>query len=490
MNHRLIASYIGRFVVAIALLMLIPAAWAIWFQEWRALESFLFAAVTAVVIGGLLLLVGRGHPPQLFQREALSLVSGSWIVIAAVGALPYIYDGDLNVVDAYFESVSGFTTTGATVITDIEATPKSLLFWRSMTHWLGGLGIVLLFIAVLPYLGAGGKQLFRSESTGPDPRGLRPRIQDTASILYKIYFGFTLVETLALMLAGMSFYDALCHTFGTIATGGFSTKQASIAHYDSAAIDTIIIVFMVIAGTNFSLYFAMTAGDWTAPFRNTEWRVYIALLLMGTVLVTWNISWAPWTGEGPSPAYSLETAFRNGAFQVVSIMTTTGYATDDFNDWPYFSRMVLVCLMFIGGCAGSTGGGMKVVRIIVLAKMAYARVEKTFRPKRIRLIRIDGEIIDNEVQTTVFAFFVLGLATFFVGCLVMSAVGLPFETAATSVIATLNNIGPGLELVGATQDYHHIPVVGKLFLIFCMILGRLELFSVFVLLVPAFWRHS
>ena len=493
MNYRIVAKYLGHFSVAIGLLMLLPAGWAVYFREWGPLGALCLSVALACAFGGLLTRVGRNAPPKLYQREALGLVGMIWLVAAGLGAMPYIFAGVFGPVDAYFECMSGFTTTGSSVMTDIEATAKSILFWRSFTHWLGGMGIVVLFIAVLPYLGAGGKQLFRSESPGPDPQGLRPRIKDTASILYKIYLGFTAAETVALMLAGMTLYDALCHTFGTLATGGFSTRQASIGGFNSVAVDCIIIFFMICAGANFALYFSMLRGNWKAPWKDTEWRVYIAVMVLCVVLVTLNLlgvgGGAP--GAAPKALYSSAgSALRYASFQVVSIMTTTGYCTADFDLWPYFSRMLLLVLMFVGGCAGSTGGGMKVVRIIILLKMAYWRLEYTFRPKTVRAVRVSGEVVDDSVQRTIYAFFVLYLLWFVGGSLFMSFLGLPFQTAVSSVAATLNNIGPGLELVGATHNYHHIPAIGKVFLSLCMVLGRLELFSICVLFLPAFWRNE
>ncbi len=494
MNYRLLAKYLGHFAAAIALLMIPAAAWAPFYGEWAALLAFGKAIVLGLAFGGVLALIGRNAPPRMFQREALALVGVGWLLIAAVGALPYVMAGVLPPIDAYFESMSGFTTTGSTVLEDIEAVPKSILFWRSFTHWLGGMGVIVLFIAVLPYLGAGGKQLFRSESPGPDPRGVSPRIKDTASILYKIYFALTLLQTALLMFAGMDLYDALCHTFGTLATGGFSPKGASVAHYDSVAIDTIIIVFMVLAGANFALYFAMLRGRWTAALRDTEWRVYIAILVFATLLVTFNLMGAQGVSSLPESQepmrYGFGHALRMAAFQVVSIMTTTGFCTDNYEVWPYFSRALLLLLMFVGGCAGSTGGGLKVVRVVMLAKMAYWRVEHTFRPKTVRPIRISGSVVDADVQRTVYGYFFLLVTIFVAAVLYMSLLGLPLQTALTAVAATLNNIGPGLEHVGAIENYAFIPDSGKAVLSLCMVMGRLELFSICVLFLPSFWRRA
>lgn len=497
MNYRLIAQYLSYFAGALALAMLPSILWALYFQEWHALSAFMWSVVSCLVAAAIAYAAGRGASLQLHYREALAFVGVSWLVVAALGALPYLFAGVLGPIDAYFESMSGFTTTGSTVIIDIEEVDKSLHFWRASTQWLGGMGIVVLFIAVLPYLGAGGKQLFKSESPGPNPRGLKPRIHDTASFLYKFYLGMTAAQTIALMLAGMSFYDALCHTFATLATGGYSTRQASIAAYDSVLVEVIIIFFMIAAGSNFALYFAMVRRQWSALFLDSEWRTYIGILAIATLAITFNIM-----GVGDNPVDPTEMPVEEGAghygffeglryasFQTVSVMTTTGFATADFDAWPYFSRMLLVILMCVGGCAGSTGGGIKVVRIIVLMKSILYRLEQTFRPKLVRAVRVAGETIDEDIQRTVFTHFVLFGLWLMVGSLFMSLIGLPFETAVTSVIATLNNIGPGLELIGAVRDYSIIPAIGKLFLSLCMVLGRLELFTITVFLLPAFWKR-
>jgi len=499
MNYPLVAKYLGHFSIAIAALMLPSAGWAVYYAEWDALVALLFSMLFSLITGAITVFFSRHCSSKMFQRETLALVALGWLWIAGLGALPYIFSGVLDPVSAYFESVSGFTTTGSTVIIDIESVHKSILFWRSFTHWLGGMGIIMLFIAVMPYLGVGGKQMFKSEFPGPEPRSLSPRIRDTASMLWKIYLGFTVAETIFLMIAGMNLFDALCHTFGTLATGGFSPRNASVAAFDSAAIDIIIIFFMLAAGSNFTLYFAMLRGKLSALWKNQEWKIYIAILAISSILITLNLMGvqgtvkaadiAPQPGTDP-PAYAIGHALRMASFQTVSIMTTTGFCTDNFDVWPHFSRMLLLLLMFVGGCAGSTGGGMKVVRLIMLAKMTYRRVENNFRPKTIRALRINGEVVEEGVQRTVLVFAVLYVAIFGAGCLFMSGLGLPFQTAVGSVAATLNNVGPGLELVGAVSHYAHIPSVGKLFLSLCMVLGRLELFSICVLFLPAFWRHS
>ena len=492
MNYRLVAKYIGYFSFAIGLVMLPSMLWAVFFKEWEALSAFALSIAVACVLGGALAIAGRSAPEQMWQREALTLVSVSWIVAAFLGAFPFIFGGVLGPVDAFFESMSGFTTTGSTVIQDIEAVPRSILFWRSMMQWLGGVGIVVLFIAVLPYLGAGGKQLYRSEASGPEPHGLRPRIKDTASILYKIYGGFTIAMTVALMAFGMSFYDALCHTMSTLSTGGFSPLQDSIGAYNHAAIEIVVIIGMIVGGTSFALFFVMLRKDRLAPLRDTEWKAYIGIIAIAFALIAINLaSGAHQSQDGvAAEPYSVGHSIRAAAFHTVSILTGTGFITEDFDRWPSFSRVLLFMLMFVGACAGSTAGGIKIVRLVILMKIAYWRVENTFRPKTIRAVRISNQVIDDDTRRSVHSFFVIYIAWFVLGSLIMAALGLPFESALASVAATLNNIGPGLGLVGATQDFSHVPGVGKLFLSLCMVLGRLELFSICVLFVPGFWKHS
>lgn len=494
MNYRIVVRYLGHFTLAMSLLMVPSMMCALLMADWASMVALAESMVTAAAAGLVLMLIGRHAGDRMFQREGLALVGIGWLLAAAVSALPFIYSGALGPADAYFEAMSGLTTTGSTVLPDIEAVPPGLLFWRSFTHWIGGMGIIVLFIAVLPYMGAGGKQMFKSESPGPDPRGLSPRIKDTASALWKIYVGMTVLLTALLMATGMNLYDALTHTFGTLATGGFSTRNASVAAFDSVPVELIIIAFMALAGANFGLYFAMLRGDWWAPLKNTEFKAYILILVIVSSLITANLLGFQGSvgldGPDPKPSYAPLDAARHATFMTVSLMTTTGYGTEDFDQWPYFSRALLVLIMFIGGCAGSTGGGIKVVRFIILFKMAYWRLEGTFRPKTVRPVRVNGQVVDDEMQRTVYAFFFLNMVILALGTVYMSLLGLPFQSAITAIITTLNNVGPGLEHLGASENFAIIPGHGKLFLALCMALGRLELFSIGVLFIPAFWKHS
>ncbi len=495
-NHLILAKLLGHASITIGALMAPSLLAAACFREWGALVAFLESMAASACFGFFLLAIGKKAKEHFYQREALGFVGISWILAAGLGALPFIFGGVLGPVDAYFESMSGFTTTGSSVFgpVEFETTPKSIMFWRSFTHWLGGMGIIVLFLAILPYLSAGGKHMYRSESPGPDPRGLRPRIRDTAAILYTIYLGITVAQTACLMLAGLNLYEALCQTFGTLATGGFSTRVDSIAGFHSLSVEIIITVFTIAAGANFALHFDVLQGKWRSLLKDTEFRAYIAILAIGSIVVALNLLGAqasspPGVAAAPAPFYhSIGGAFRHAVFQVVTIMSTTGFCTTDFDQWPGFSRMFLVVIMFVGGCAGSTGGGLKVVRVVMLAKMAYWLLESTFHPKTVRALRINGEVVDEGMQRMAYGFFLIYIGWFVLGCLVMSFLGLPFQGAVTSVAATLNNVGPGLDVVGPATNFAAVHPMGKLFLSLCMVLGRLELFSICALFMPSFWR--
>ena len=497
MNYRLLANFLGLFSIGLGLSMtpaLICAA--IYLEGWTV---FAFAA-SMLICGGLgvgLRRLGQNHPPTIFNREALGLVAMSWIFASVLGALPFVFAGSLNYVDALFECASGFSTTGSSVMTNLAGTPRGIIFWRSFTHFLGGAGIIVLFIAVLPYLGAGGKLLFKSESSGPDKRGLTPKIKDTAYVVWMIYCFLTALQTGALLMAGMSLFDALCHSFGTLSSGGFSTRQLSVMEYNSFSIEVICTVFMVCAGTSFGTFFMMAKGDWLAPFKDVEWRLYIFLLVVFSIIIAFNLTGFRGVfsvdGQPIDPGVQYDTfseALRYSTFQVVSVMTNTGFVSADFDQWPEFSRMLLIGIMFLGGCAGSTTAGLKLMRVIVLVKVVYKKIETMFRPKRVRAIRVNGFIVDEEAQLSVMCFGALLVGWWMFASLALTLMGVPMETAASAVACTLNGTGPGLEFVGAVRDFHAIPALGKLLLTFTMILGRLELFTLLVLLVPGYWKKD
>lgn len=500
-NIRLVMRLLSFVSAGIGVFFLPSLGWALWYGEFWTLPGLLLACGITFALAGVLYAFGRGASQSLNQRGALLLVAGSWILSCALGALPFICTGALNPVSAFFESVSGFTTTGATVFDVVEDCPKGVLFWRSFTHWLGGMGIVLLFIAVMPYIGAGGKLLLKTESSGPDPRALRPRFRDNAVILMKVYIALTLLQTLLYMLTGkMNLFDSLCHTFGALATGGFSTRTASIAYYDSLPVEIITIAFMVAGATSFGLYVGLMVGNWRDFIRNTEWRAMMFILIASSLLIATNTAgwwgYAPIvTADGlPTPPATTQSppgilhSLRAASFAVSSLMTNTGFVTDDFDQWPYFSRMLLIAVMFVGGSAGSTAGGIKVIRIVMMLKIVVHRIQRMFRPYTLQALRVDGEVVSESIQNNVMIFIVTYLLCFAVNSLVMSAFGLPFDSAASAVAACMNNTGPGLELVGAPESFSCVPLGGQCYLSFCMILGRLELFTILVLFVPSFWR--
>lgn len=494
MNFRLIARVLGLLLLPFGASMILCAPWSAIAGEYRAASAILLSSVITMAAGGGLVAAGWGAPAKFYQREGIAVVALMWVLASLFGALPFVLTGSCGLVYALFETVSGLTTCGASIFDDVEALPRGVLFWRSLTHWLGGLGIVVLFMNVLPYLGVGGKMLMRYESTGAHPMSLRPRMKANALVLLKIYLGLTALQTAALLSTGkMDLFDSLCHTFGTLATGGFSTRQASIAAYDSLAVEIITIVFMVAGATSFALHDGFLHRKWKVYWNDEEFRVYIAILALSTFLIAANVH--GWFGADPvgGPAPSEEPpamghALRASAFSVTTMMTNTGFVTDDFDLWPTFSRMLLVVLMFVGGCAGSTCGGIKVFRVIIVWKALLARMERTFRPSHVRSLRVSGHVVSPELQTEAMTYMLAYLLFFAAASLVMAAIGVPFVSALSAVAACMSCSGPGLELLGASETYSVVPDSGLLFLCLCMVVGRLEIFAVLVLFRPAFWR--
>ncbi len=481
MNFRAVFKLVGVLIALVGVSMSFSLFWSLYLDE-PDVTALVESIGICFLCGGFLFLAGWQSTRPILRREGMAVVGLGWLLAALFGALPFYLSGVTPLfADAYFESMSGFTTTGSTILSDIEACPKGVLFWRSFIHWLGGMGIIVLFVAILPILRAGGKQLFRSEVPGPTADVLRPRVSETASMLWKIYVSISAVEVVLLYAQGLTFYDALCHAFGTMATGGYSTKNTSVGHYGSADIDWTITLFMILAGTNFGLYYRFFSGEFRAFHKDREWRFYIGIIVGAVVLITADLlSHDVYTG--------VIDGVRYAAFQVVAIITTTGFGTADFDQWPTLSKLVILSLMFVGGCAGSTGGGVKVIRILVLAKSAALGTERVFRPHVVRALRIGDTPVDDELRDAIHVYFILVISIFLVCSLYMASLGLDILTATTSVIATLNNIGPGLAAVGPVKNFSAIPDSGKWLLSLCMVLGRLELFAVLVLFVPSFWR--
>lgn len=439
--------------------------------------SGLFTITCAVTVG----VITRGDV-NLSRRDGFGVVVFGWISATLFGSLPYILSGVIpNPVSALFETMSGFTTTGASVLVDLEVVPRGIHFWRALTHWFGGMGVLVLCVAILPFLGVGGMQIYRAEMPGPSKDRLTPRIATTAKLLWGVYALLTVAETLLLkFVGGMDWFDAMCHSFGTVATGGFSTRTASIAAYDSVVVDTIIIVFMFLSGTNFALHYHALSGKPQRYFKDNEFRLYFILLACASIFVTLNIWLSDYASFG--------RCFRDALFTTTSIMTTTGFCTADFDRWPDASRYLLVLLMFIGSCAGSTSGALKVMRVGILAKKMVKEVKLFMRPMAVIQIKENGRVVEQENISHITAFFIMYVVTFAIATFLMCFFAPDIESAASAVAATLGGVGPGLSAVGAAQNYAGIPVTGQGILIVCMLLGRLELYTVLILFLPSFWK--
>ena len=481
MHWRHVFKVVGVLTITLAFTMLIPLLVGLFYRD-MSVGPFL-EAIAATLAGGIaLFLVGRTDRSEFVsQREGMAIVALGWMVAGVFGALPFYFEGEFpTFVDALFESVSGFTTTGASVLTNIEAVSKGLLLWRSLIQWLGGMGIIVLGIAILPFLGVGGMQLYKAEVPTPVPDKLQPRIRDTAMILWKVYALITVAQVLALWAGGMSFYDAVNHALTTLPTGGFSTKNASVAQFDSLYFDLVISFFMLLAGINFSLHYQMLRGKPLAFWRDSECRFFLGAVLVLTLIVSFDI----WR----SVYASLGDALQYGLFQVLSIVTTTGYATADYEQWPAMSQLILLLCMFLGASAGSTGGGMKCLRIMLCFKFCYKELFSLIHPRAVSHVKIAGKAVPDDVLRSVLGFMALYMGLFALCSVLLAGLGVDFTTAFGAVAATLGNIGPGFGMVGPVENYAQIPYLGKWLLIWCMLLGRLEIYTVIILLVPEFYR--
>lgn len=481
MKGRAILRSLGSLWIVIAVAQATSLVPALWFREWSLVIPLLASAAISAACGFGTRLLGPLELRAMGRREAFAIVALGWISVSLLGALPYVLSGALpHPVDAFFESVSGFTTTGSSVVADPEALPRGLLYWRALTQWLGGMGIIVLFLAVFTQLGIGARFLFHSEVPGPLKETLTPHVRDTSAALWRIYGALTLAQTVLLWMSGMDFFDALLHAFTTLSTGGFSTRAASLAHWNGTAAPLIVLVFMVIAGLNFSLYQHLTHGHARPLVRDRETRLYLALLAVSTLLVAIDIR--PLCSD-------VGQALFHASFQVVSLMTTTGFVTDDFDRYPDFSRILLVVLMMVGASAGSTAGGIKVVRLILLARLAHRSLYRLVRPQVVMPIRIGDRVVPETAVMEVSGFFVIYLGVFALSALYVAWRGIDGATALSSVAATLGNIGPGLARVGAIRHYGDLPADVKTLLSCLMLLGRLELLTPLALLLPVAWRR-
>lgn len=481
MNYGIVLKVLGSILIIESLLMM-PSYFIALYTNGNDKSAFLFTIILSIIIG-IALLSKKKVSNKISARDGFAIVTFGWIIASLLGALPlYLPGNTITYIDALFEIVSGFTTTGSTIIANVEVLPMGTLFWRSFTHWIGGMGILVFTLALLPALGIGGFQIYKAESPGPVAGKIAPRLRDTAKILYTTYIALTLLEVIFLLIGGMSIFDAFVYTFGTVGTGGFATKNLSVGAYDSTYIHLVIGTFMILSGINFSLYYIGFKGRIRDVFMDEELRLYLVIGGSAVLFIALNLIFSSYDSIG--------LAFRDAYFQVSSIMTTTGYSTIDFDLWPSFSKGILLLLMFVGACAGSTAGGMKVIRILVMFKLIKREIGKSFHPRAIMPIKVNGKIMNNETISGINSFLALYLFIFVGATLLITLEGVNIESAIASVAATLGNIGPGLSFVGPTKNFGLYSQPAKALFTLLMLLGRLELFTVIALFAPRTWRKE
>lgn len=479
MNYKLIFSNLGT-VLAIEAALMIPSLLVSVIYGQDDVYAFLIS-ITILIIAGFLLHLLKPKDSQMYARDGFATVALSWFFVSLFGSLPFLISGAVtSPMDAFFESVSGFTTTGATILTEVESLPRGILFWRSFTHWVGGMGVLALMLAVLPSVKPNSVHMLVAESPGPNPGKLVPKIRQTVKILYMIYTAMTLVQVVLLIISGMSVYDSIVHALGTAGTGGFSIKNTSIGAYNNVFAEIIIAVFMLLYGTNFSLYYQAIKGNIRSFLRDAEFRFYFGTVLVSIILITIDL-----TGKVFG---SFWESLRYSSFQVSSIISTTGYSTADFNLWPSFSKAILVLLMFIGASAGSTAGGMKCIRIVLLMKLVRREIHRIIHPRSVYTVKIGGKTVNDDVLSGVTVFFYTFILIFAVALLIVSVEGKDMVSNFTAVAACIGNIGPGLGIVGPMGNFSAYSAISKAVFSFCMFAGRLEIFPVLLLFAPAFWK--
>lgn len=494
LNFKIIFHLMGLLLTVNGGFMMFSALVSYYYKD-GVFSEMILAGVVTIISGGLIMLVTRKNRKEIKKRDGFVIVTFGWIFMSLTGTLPYIFTGVIpSFTNAFFETMSGYTTTGASILNDIEILPKGILFWRSITQWIGGMGIIVLAIAILPLLGIGGMELFAAEAPGPGSDKLHPRIADTAKRLWLIYVGYTFIETLFLKLAGMSFFDAINHSLSTLSTGGFSTKNISIGYWNGQPIiQYIIMVFMFLAGTNFVLSYFAFKTKFSKIFRDEEFRVYTIIIIAFTILVSLSIYYKADVSlsnmNHPMIWGEFESALRHGLFQVLSIITTTGYITADYTLWTPFLTVLFFGFMFLGGSAGSTAGGVKIVRHILLIKNGLLEFSRTLHPRAILPVRYNMKAVQQPIVFNILGFFILYMLSFIIGVLVFSWLGLDFKTALGGAASCLGNIGPALGDLGPIHNYNTLPNPAKWWATFLMLLGRLELFTVMILLTPLFWRN-
>ena len=477
MNYRVVLNILGKVLLTEALLLLFPLAAALWYGE--SALPFLWTMLPLLLLGGALNFV-KPRRTDLFAREGFVVVGLAWLLMSAFGAVPFVLSGDIpRYIDALFETVSGFTTTGSSILADVEAMSRGCMFWRLFTHWVGGMGVLVFIAAILPISGEHYIHVMRAEVPGPTVSKLVPRARKTARILYLIYLVLTLIETVFLLCGGMSFYDAVLHAFATAGTGGFSTRALSVGAYGSVYLETVIATFMLLFGCNFNLFYLILLGQGLAVFKSEELRVFLAVIAASVLAIALNIR-----GSVGGFLQGLRYAY----FQVTTIISTTGFSTCDFDKWPELSRWILVLLMFVGGCAGSTAGGLKVSRIIILFKSYLYELKQLILPTRIKRIWFEGKAVSDQTVRSVLVYFQTYMAIIALSVLLLTLDGRDLVTNLTASIACISNIGPGLNLVGPMGNFAFYSVPAKLVLIFEMLLGRLEIFPVLFLFSPSVWK--
>lgn len=482
-NIKAISKVLGILLMMNAGFMALCLPVSIYYGEHDLMAIASSAAITALVGFSMKFFTRKLPDKELKKRDGYIVVTSGWIFMSIFGALPFVLSNSIpDFTNAFFETISGYTTTGASILNDIEAVPKGILLWRSLTQWIGGMGIIVLAVAILPFLGIGGMQLFVAEAPGITPDKLQPRIQDTAKRLWFIYVGLTVAEAILLYFGGMTIYDAVNHSLTTMATGGFSTKNASAAHYDSPFIQYVLIVFMFLAGTSFTLTYYALKRNFKKVFKNEEFIVYTIFTIVIALIVTITVFIATDSG--------LEKSFRDSLFQVVSIITTTGFVSADYTAWAPFLTTLFFILLLVGGSAGSTAGGVKVIRHVVLFKNSFLELKRQLHPSAVIPVRISGKAIEQGVVSNVLAFIMIYILVMILGVILLSTMNVDFDTAFGAVATSLGNVGPGIGNVGPLDNFYNIPAPGKWLLSFLMLLGRLELFTVLMLLSPYFWKKN
>ncbi|MCL1821663.1 MAG: TrkH family potassium uptake protein [Prolixibacteraceae bacterium] len=481
MNIKIIFRILGLLLVIEGLSMLLALVISLIYSG-SDVPAFIFSSLICIVPGVIIVLLTNKASKNISKREGFLIVTLVWIIFSLFGSLPYVLSGAIpNFTNAFFETMSGFSTTGATILEDVETLAHGILFWRSLTQWLGGMGIIVLSLSLLPLFGIGGMQLFVAEVPGPVPDKVSPKVAQTARVFWVIYLSFTLAETALLILGGMSLFDAICHAFTTMGSGGFSTKQASVAYWDSPFIHYVIILFMIIAGTNFTLIFNFLRGRFSKLYGNEEFQYYIIFIAGFSMLI--------FIGLLITTSLGVEEAFRTSLFQVASIISTTGFVTSDYVQWTPVLTLLIFCLYFFGGSTGSTGGGVKIMRVVLLLKNSYYELKRLLHPNAVIPVRFNNRSVDYKIMLNVLAFFVFFVLVFFVSSIIFMIFEPDFETSVGAVASALGNVGPGLGTVGPSETFVEIHHAGKWFLSFLMLLGRLELFTVLVLFTPSFWKR-